>query len=261
MSQTDVVAGMPGPLPPPPDVKFPPGMPMPPGVVLPDVPPASAPALTTEQVGAEIAKATTSEPPTLRELDSTMVELPAGWLRTDGRLITTALVRELNGYDEERLARFDITKNGAAYVTELLALGVEDLGGEKPSKDTLRMLLIGDRDALVLGVRRATYGNDLEFKLSCTICEKESLVTIDLEDDIKVTRLEEPLVRTFDVVLRHGTATVALLNGAAQEAFSEGIGKKTSAEVNTVMLANSVVEINGVSVRGREARREGTWCG
>ena len=52
--------------------------------------------------------------------------------------------------------------------------------------------------------------------------------------------------------LRRGVAKLRLLNGYAQEKFSVNLAKKTQAEVNTSMLANSVLSINGIPTQGRE---------
>lgn len=229
----------------------PPRLPGQPG--MPPLPGPSGGPPTTTQVSAALASASSPGlPPELDDNHFSEVDLPAGWISPTGLLIKKAQVRELTGYDEERLARLDMQKNVASYVTELLVLGVERLGDDKPSKEVLQSLLIGDRDALVLGIRRATYGDDVEFKLNCSVCGKESAVTIELDKDIPVTELEDPLNRIFIVPLKHGEAKVQLLNGLAQERFSEDMGKKTQAETNTIMLSRSVVEINGVQVRNGE---------
>jgi hypothetical protein len=215
-------------------------------------PPVSGAGMTTADVGSAISRATSAPPPVMPDTTDVVVELPAGWLTPEGLLVSTARCRELNGFDEEKLSRVDVNKNIAVYVTELLFLGVEDLGGQKPTKDVLRSLLIGDRDALMLGVRQATYGNEVEFKLNCTTCDSESLIKVLIDEDVPVTKLDDPIVRDFEVSLRNGRqATVRLLTGAAQEAFSGDVGKKTTAEITTVMLAKSVVAINGKPVMGR----------
>ena len=217
-----------------------------------DSPPVDGGNLSTAQVGHAISQATSSPPPTMPDTTDVTVDLPAGWMTPEGLLVPTARCRELNGYDEEKLSRVDPLKNVAVYVTELLSLGVEDLGGQRPTKDVLRELLIGDRDALMLGVRQATYGNEVEFKLKCTVCDNDSLIKVLLDEDVETVKLEDPHVRDFEVPLRNNhQATVRLLTGAAQEAFSGDVVKKTQAEITTVMLAKSVVAINGKPVMGR----------
>ena len=217
-----------------------------------DTPPVDGSNMSTANVGQAISKATSAPPPVMPDTTDVMVDLPAGWMTHEGLLVSSARCRELNGYDEEKLSRVDPSKNVAVYVTELLFLGVDDLGGQKPTKDVLRSLLIGDRDALMLGIRQATYGNEVEFKLTCTVCDNDSLIKVMLDEDVPVTKLEDPHVRDFEVPLRNNRhATVRLLTGEAQEAVSEDNSKKTTAEITTVMLAKSVVAINGKPVMGR----------
>ena len=258
MSQTDTVGALPH-LPPAPDVPGPFSADdlMPVGTPVVGPPEGIGPAKTTAQVEQEMSKVAGMPEPELGEAPSGLVHLPGGWLRSDGELVRTAFVRELNGFDEERLSRLDRIENPATYITEMLVLGVEDLGGEKPTKDDIRSLLLGDRDALWLGIRIATYGPDVEYKLVCTECDTddkptESMVTIDLTEDVPVKELEDPQKQVYEVELRHGVAKVKLLDGYAQEKFSVNLGKKTQAEINTIMLANSVTEINGISTRGKE---------
>lgn len=223
-------------------------------------PPTSAPDLgpakTTGQVEQEMNRASVQPVPTLEEAPSGIVYLPGGYLK-DGQLVTRAIVRELNGFDEERLSRLVMSDNPAIYVTELLHIGVESLGDDAPTKEDLRSLLIGDRDALWLGIRIASYGSEIEYKLECTECvtdnkPTESAVTIDLVDDLPVKRLDDPFKQTFEVELRRGVAKVKLLDGYAQEKSSADLGKKTQAEINTIMLANSVIEVDGIPTRGED---------
>lgn len=205
-----------------------------------------------DEAAAALASLESSQVPVIDPSPETTVELPGG-LIFDGRLIQTATVRELNGWDEEKISRLDINKNMAVFVTELLMLGVEELAGGEPPKDMIRGLLMGDRDELLLGIRKASYGSEIEYKLTCSECEQESDIIVDIDEDIPRQKMVDPLTRVFDVPLRKGgVAHVQLLTGVAQEAFSENIGRKTQAEINTIMLAKSVLEINGVPTFGQE---------
>jgi hypothetical protein len=90
--------------------------------------------------------------------------------------------------------------------------------------------------------------------LTCPVCDKQSDIIINLDDpeDIKVNEMVDPLAREFPVQLRHGEARVRLVNGVAQEAFSQDIAKKTAPEINTLVLSKCVVSINGMPVSGQE---------
>lgn len=188
------------------------------------------------------------EVPVIESSSETTVELPAGWLAPNGMLVKTARVRELNGFDEEKLARLNATKNPGVFVTELLLVGVEELGGDKPTRQQLQSLLIGDRDALLLGVRRATYGSDVEFTLDCEGCNEKSTVTVDITTDVEVVKLDDPLLRVFSVDLRHGSARVQLMNGVVQESVGDLPSTSTMPELNTLLLQKCVIELNGVPI-------------
>ena len=198
----------------------PPMMGPPPGMEMPGESPSM------DQAADLLRKATAISTPEIEPAPVVTTELPGGWISPAGVLVKTAEVKELNGFAEERLSRLDMGKNVASYVTELLLLGVVRIGDEVPTRDLLKNLLIGDRDALVLAIRQATYGNDVEFKLDCTACGEESDIRVEIDKDVEVTFMEDPLVRVFDVELRNGAAKVTLLTGVAQEAFSENIGKR-----------------------------------
>jgi hypothetical protein len=242
------------PLPPPPDV---------PGYVTPDnLPPAAQPPQQRrlpgpagmEQAAAVFAGASANEPPTMAGLENLTITLPAGIPDPDNsRIIDQVRVRELTGYDEEKLSRLDSNANVAVYLTELLDLAVEDIDGRKPTKDDIRNLLIGDRDYLMLAVRKVTYGPTIDFKINCSVCGNDSIATVDIDDDVEIIGLEDRTQRKFTVHTRHGEVTIKMLNGRDQEMYLGGVmSKKTPAELNTIILAKSVLDINGVPTHGKE---------
>lgn len=204
---------------------------------------------------AAVARATEVPIPQMAEPPQSEYELQSGLINARGELIRSVTVRELNGFDEEEMARLDWRSNMATYVTKMLLLAVETIGGEKPDIEVIRSLLVGDRDELVLCVRRTTYGDMYEFDLDCPVCEGKSKIGIDISKEIEHKELEDPLIRNFDIKLRNGMAKVKLLTGTDQEAFSENLNKnkaKTAAEIDTLMLARSVFEINGQPTFGDE---------
>jgi hypothetical protein len=179
----------------------------------------------------------------------TEVLLPGGLLR-DGVTFREAEVRELTGEDEEALSRAQ--GNNLRFVGTLLRQGVVSIGGDRVTNEVLKELLIGDRDALVLGIRRATFGNDLDFKdLICPGCNAKLDVTVHL-DEVPIRKLDNPLIREFTVELSRGaSAVVRLPNGGDQEAiFADP--ELTSAEQNTILLSRVVQTITDRT--GRETK-------
>jgi hypothetical protein len=217
--------------------------------------PGVAPPSLADIPGA-IARATEAELPVLENARNSVYTLPCGMLtgNPEQPIFIEARVRELTGFDEEKLSRINMSENTATYTTELLLAGVEAIGPSKPSRDEIRGLLIGDRDALVLAIRRVTYGDLIDFNLDCDACNSKSAIEIDLTTDVETKPMVDPLNRTFELDISRGKVKISLLTGFSQEAFSDNISKKvrTQAELNTLMLAKSVTEINGVPTYGDE---------
>lgn len=179
---------------------------------------------------------------------SSDVTLPGGYIAGDGSLIKYAEVRELNGMDEEAISKAGST--GRALVT-MLQRGLVSLGMEKPDREAFDSLLSGDRDAILIGIRRVTFGNDINFEFPCPHCKTDLAVQVDLGTDIPYKTLDNPIEdRTFVYEsAKAGTIVVSLPTGATQKKLLEN-SDKTSAEINTLLLAGCVVSINGLASMG-----------
>ena len=159
----------------------------------------------------------------------------------DGTVRYDVEVQELNGDHEERLVKVRNSGDMARYVHTLLASGVVTIGGEKATDDLLDDLLVGDREYLVLAIRKATYGPEIE--MGPTVCDDcgEVFDMVVMAKDIEVRPLSSD--RKFEVPLRKGgRATVRLPNGADQEAYLED-ENLTDAERNTILLSRCVLTI------------------
>ena len=106
-----------------------------------------------------IQKALTEEPkqklPEVVPPSDTIVELPGGYLNAAGEVIKFAEVRELNGKDEEAISK---TNNMAKALLIILQRGTVTIGDEEATDKVLDSLLVGDRDALLLGILKAKIG-------------------------------------------------------------------------------------------------------
>lgn len=159
-----------------------------------------------------------------------------------------AEVRELTGADEEALTKARQSGIGK-YISTLLTAGTVSVGDEKTSAPLLSNLLLGDRDMLLMEIRRATYGDEITWdQYSCPWCGEEFRLTVTL-DEIPVRRLEDPSARIFEVPLRKGRkAFVRLPVGSDQEALLAVMDRATDSEQNTLLLSRvliSVVEADG----------------
>lgn len=179
------------------------------------------------------------------------VTLEAGILR-DGRWYRDAQVRELTGYDEEAIAAAGAGSAPHKIVETLLTRGVVSVGGEPMTRKLAGELLIGDRELLILGIRRASFGNDLEFeRLPCPHCGELVDLTVPL-DAIPVVHLDDPERIEHEVQLRNGaTAIVRMPNGEDQDAVFQV--KNNRAKQDSEILTRCVLRI--VEADGSEVRR------
>lgn len=186
---------------------------------------------------------------TIPSLPDTNIELPGGFYDPlDDQLVTTAEVRELTGADEEAIVK--ISEPGKALMT-ILEKATVSLGGKPADKETLSMLLAGDREALLLAIRRVTFGNEVELEAVCSRCPELQTFVVDLEKDVEVKALEDRINdRRFTLDLKVGRVKVALPTGDTQNKLVNASNKNT-AELDTLLLSNCVLEINDVPVLGQ----------
>ena len=195
------------------------------------------------EVNKEEAVKITTLPPSKNE-----ITLPGGFITQEGALVKYAEVRELNGADEEAIAK---SGSLARTLNTILQRGLVSLGGEKVKKEDFDNLLSGDRDAILVGIRKVTFGETAEYRLLCSSCSKTTLVDINLDTDIPIESLVNPIEdRNLNIELRNGgSATVMLPDGRIQNLLMEN-SNKTTAELNTILLEGCVLAVNGKSSIG-----------
>lgn len=189
---------------------------------------------------------TTREEPTVAPPPDCVVRLPAGFLNLAGEATYEAEVRELTGRDEEALSRMTSTDK---LLQAALTRGVVRIGDTQATEEILNNLLSGDRDFLLLRIFIATFGNTIDVTPICPTCGDRVETEIDLAKQVEVRTLESPYDRRFTMDIKRGTVTVELPTGHTQKELLNSSDKST-AELSTLLLANSVTEINGTTVLG-----------
>lgn len=180
--------------------------------------------------------------PTIIPPSDTTVELPGGYITATGEVIRTAEVRELNGRDEEAIAR--ATNTAKAFLI-LLQRGTVRIGDMAVTDKILDEMLSGDRDTLLLGILKNTFGSTVEVGSYCSGCNDVKTVAIDVDADIKIKVLTDPVNdRVFTVNGKSGEITVQLPTGVTQKELINN-ADKSAAELNTILLENTVTKING----------------
>lgn len=206
------------------------------------------------QLASQLQQVDSAKPPVpddLYELPETSVLLPGGLLTFEGELVRDAEVRELTGEDEEALAKQ--TSPGKVLLA-ILERGTVSIGGKRATRKMLDDLLTGDRDTLLLAIRRATFGDEVTMTARCSECGEFSDFEINLKDDIPVKSLDSAADRNFSVQCRAGLVEVCLPNGAVQRELMSS-ADKSLAEINTILLAGSVQSVNGFPSVGQPTVR------
>lgn len=175
----------------------------------------------------------------------TVVTLPGGYVTATGEVITTAEVRELNGRDEEEISKANSL--GKALLT-VLKRGTVRIGDQPVTDEILDKLLSGDRDMLLLGIFKATFGRIAHMGTYCVVCKEVKDVDIEVDKDIKVKTLNDPINdRLFVVKGKTNEYVVSLPTGVTQKEMIMSTDK-TVAELNTFLLENTVLKINNAPV-------------
>jgi hypothetical protein len=199
--------------------------------------------ITDAELVNKLAAQITEEPEQVVETKAPIgpeVTLPGGFIETSGEVVKIAEVRELNGVDEEAIANASST--GRA-LNLLLQRGLVKIGHRDATRDDLEVLLSGDRDAILLAIRKVTFGETVEYEIMCPSCRAEHTVVIDLTKDVPVVELDKPEDRTWTMDLKSGIVTVALPTGITQRKLLEN-SDKTAAEMNTILLSGCVLKVN-----------------
>jgi hypothetical protein len=142
------------------------------------------------------------------------------------------VLRPLTGHEEEWLAQHQGLPN-AIRTTRLLDACVLRLDDEQPPRDVARRMLIGDRDYLILQLRRLTLGDRVLAVVDCPGCGSK----MDIDFDAAAIPIESgaPDTPTYEIELPEhaGLPTrhirFRLLSGGDQEAVL-GLDVETAAE-------------------------------
>lgn len=193
-------------------------------------------------MSAEPAVEVTTQAPPASE-----ITLAIGLTRNNER-VQNAEIRELTGADEEAIAK---AGSAAKALDVVLQRGVVSIGGEPVSPQELTSLSTGDRDALLLGIRKITFGEDVRVIVRCR-CGNEAEADLDLNTEVP----EYPFngYTSWDVPTKIGRVTVTLPNGITQRKLAEN-ANLTAPELSTIYLGGCIQAVDGAPVVGPTVAR------
>lgn len=228
------------------------------------VAPADASGKSVEEIVDEIEK---EEKPEISSLsvdeDGNSEEYPllAGYEDEDGKTYDTFTFREMNGKDEEAINKSDIRMNGAKVMNVLVERCVTSIGGLTRKsvgavkwKKIIESLLGGDIDWMVMKIRAASKGNEIEFRHTCPHCKAKltSFVDVDEFGTVEFKGLREipfNLVRGYKDKKGavHKDGVIRLMNAKDREVVTPMI-RKNPAQALTAILSRTCVFDDGFPV-------------
>ena len=220
-----------------------------------EVDPAAVSDVDRESFAAAFNKAGQPEMPLIEVPNPGVATLSYG-VEINGERRKLVTVRELNGSDEEALARLDPTKGDQYYVLLMdliIKRATESIGGVEPSAADLGQLLMGDRDIIFLEIVLATTGETKEYEdVVCPECGDIFSADVAIRGVVDIHRLEEEDDPFTDVVLRDGTTIhLRFPTGEDQMALFQGkeAGKKNVSERNTLLIGRCIDTVDGKEMR------------
>ena len=190
-------------------------------------------AISDQEATVRAAKLDITLPP------DTTVSLPGGLLDPFNGMINTAEVRELNGIDEEAISKINDPGRSLLLILERATVKI---GEEPATKELLDALYSGDREMLLLAIRKVTFGSKVKVGPGiCQQCGEEQIFELDLDKDVPIKTFDGE--RNFTVSCKVGQVVASLPTGSLQKAIVESVNK-TSAELDTILLKQCIVSIN-----------------
>lgn len=183
--------------------------------------------------------------------ENTVFNLLAGYVDKDGINHTTFTLREMTGADEEFINRSDIKSNGAKVTTALLSRCVTSIGsltkksvGVKEWENIFKNLYVGDRDVMLLELRRMSIGETIEVTHVCTNpdCKAKLKTIVDL-DELEITGFDGVREIPFELPkgyrdrkgVLHKTGIMRRPNGLDGELLTP-VAKNNLAKAETTLL-------------------------
>lgn len=158
-------------------------------------------------------------------MKSIEVTLPTGFA-VENRWYRSAWLHSLNGADEEAIREVAQALFPVERITLLLTRCLTNLGPKSAiDSDDVRALTVGDRDALLLHLRRVTYGERIQSVLTCPQTECREKMDLELTIGDILVPPNEHAKKLYEVVIReNGNAynvQFRLPTGADQEAAAK----------------------------------------
>jgi hypothetical protein len=134
----------------------------------------------------------------------TVVQLPGGLLK-EGKVHRDAEILPMTGYTRKSIAREDVRTSPTKVTDMIFTQCLRRVGTYSINSRILDELLSGDRDFLLMEIRRVSMGSTVRAEVECEGCRKRLGVTFDLSE-INVKRLED---KEYEIIEVDGAGAMA----------------------------------------------------
>ena len=195
-----------------------------------------------------------SDEPRMPASPDLSIKLPRGVYDQSRRIfLTEGYVRELDGEDEEALAKL---RTPAEWFDGVVALGIARMGdidfnqlSFEQSKSLTGTLLPGEDMMVYLKVVTATFGPDRDIKYQCqnARCGREIETSLHIPTDFPVSLPEGDYLPTYAFQSSKGKVTYRLITSSDEaQLLAASTETTTSAEMTSAALVKSIIAVNGL---------------
>lgn len=185
------------------------------------------------------------------------VNLVGGYVETDTqtgeqRLLNVAIMREMNGHDEDMLtnSKIDMSRRFHNVLASCLTRIGDGKGrwitDEKQMSHVVDNLTIGDRSQLLLHLRVISVypeGETYTFRIQCGNCGAEIRHTVDLSK-VKTVPMSNPMKRIYDALLPSGMSVrCRVMLGQHERILDEA--QQVGQNILSAAIMARVLEVNG----------------
>ncbi|SRR5579883_1589503 len=174
------------------------------------------------------------------------VQLPGGLMLEDGAPLRDVLLRPLSGSEEDWLAHHPRTPSAPA-VTRLLGSCLARSDGTPLGQDLARRLLVGDRDYLMLQLRRLTLGERVSAALACPACSARMDVDFNAGDVPVEWRPQQEATYTMTIG-REATARRQVRYRLPTGADQEAVLRLNGPEAVDMLFSRCLLDDGGVAL-------------
>jgi len=177
------------------------------------------------------------------------VDLPCGYLR-DGTVHKDARIVPMTGLTRKAIAKDSVRNNPIKVTDIILSHCLKTVGPHAVTSRMLSELVIGDRDFLVLEIRRISMGDIINAGVECGECKAKVDVQFDIKE-LEVIRLGDPSdypvidgEMTYDLKGDGFTAKCRFPKGKDQELIM-GMANKNPVAASYGLYLACLLEWNG----------------